>query len=307
MKTIALLSSVLFIFPVFSQNKKEQIQALTNSLDSTQSVLTNERARFTTKVNELESHIQRQNAELGAKEDEIKRLNQTLVNTQSELDKKNQTIDDLKKTVQQKQAEVDQLKTKIADLSKPTITVIPPTNQESVAEKPVKNSGEQAKLMQHLLKNGRLFVKSSSRTLDYYQNGKKVKSNTDTKSTRYPFEVTLEIGGVDSKNNSTYFSVLIQDTDYDMDAYPTEFDRVYVDGNIIRACTPNLNDMDGYTINVTTVKDETIAIDEYHLSTSVYPSNSERDSYEKMVNDFLTKNSKGNFKLRSIETYKLIK
>jgi outer membrane murein-binding lipoprotein Lpp len=307
MKNIALISSLLFSLTVFSQSKKEQIQALVIKLDSTQSVLNNEREQFTSKINELEVTNQKQVVELGVKEGEIKHLNQTILNVKSELDKSAKTIDELTKTVQQLQTEIDQLKTKIADLSKPTIKVIPPTNQESVVEKPAATISEQSKLMQQLLKNGKLFVKSSSRTLDYYQNGKKVKSNTDTKSARYPYEIDIEMGGIDSKNKGTFFSILIHDTDYDMDSYPTEFDRVYVEGNIIRACTPNLNDMDGYTINAVTLKDESITIEEYHLDTSVYPSNSERDAYEKMVNDFLTKNSKGNFKLRSVETYKLIK
>jgi hypothetical protein len=54
MKNIDLISSILFSSLAFSQSKKEQIQTFNNSLNGTQTILVNERARFTSKINELE-------------------------------------------------------------------------------------------------------------------------------------------------------------------------------------------------------------------------------------------------------------
>jgi chromosome segregation ATPase len=99
MKNIALISSIIFSLTAFSQSKKEQIQALVIKLDSTQSVLNNEREQFTSKINELEVTNQKQAVELGVKESEIKHLNQTILNIQSELDKSAKTIDELKNKI----------------------------------------------------------------------------------------------------------------------------------------------------------------------------------------------------------------
>jgi len=165
----------------------------------------------------------------------------------------------------------------------------------------------QSQMMKELLSSKLVEFRALTAKHNYYNNGKLIKSTTVNRGQKYPLEIiiNLKTSAMHDLGIPNTIEIEINDLEYDHRPYFNEvFEEYYINENNIRALKYSDSEFDGYTVYSILLLNDIITIEEYHLETSLFPSNSERDEYEKMKNNLIYKNQKDKFQLISSDTYK---